>query len=177
MMAKDYSSLDCVVKTTKNSITYAYDKGYDKGYEDAKELTDAEFLGGLDKAWECARKILYSVDFGGYTCGELEKIFDIEEITDGVEIFKKFSASEAITRIKKYEEEKQKSEIKVGDEVGNAEEKYIITKILSKHYANVIDSDGGAAYIDPTKYRKTGRHFPQIAELLGQLKETSNDKK
>ena len=180
-MAKDYTDLEWLTNNVTESTKQAYDKGYDKGYKDAKELTDAEYLSGLDKAWECARKILYSIAFGGYTCGELEKIFDIENMDDTVEIFKKFSASEAIDRIKKYEEEKKaNNNFAIGDEIkriDGSSDKYIFTKPVGAHYANVIAPDGSVAYIDPTKYRKTGRHFPQIAELLGQLKETSNDKK
>jgi excinuclease ABC subunit B len=67
-----------------------------------------------------------------------------------------------------------------GDEIermNGSSVKYIFTKPVGEHYANVIAPDGGVAYIDPTKYRKTGRHFPQIAELLGQLKEGQDETK
>lgn len=81
------------------------------------------------------------------------------------------ACKEAIKLLK----EMQKDEVKVGDEVQsiygtNVGEKYIVTKPISKHYANVMTHDGGVAYIDPANYRKTGRHFPQIAEVLKQMR-------
>lgn len=83
------------------------------------------------------------------------------------DIIRNYSAFEIIEEIKKYEE------IKVGDEIerinGNHDRKYIVTKITESDYINIMFDDGGVGYINPIHYRKTGRHFPQIEEILKQM--------
>ena len=65
--------------------------------------------------------------------------------------------------------------IHVGDEIerikGNHDRKYIVTRIIESDYINIIFDDGGVGYVNPIHYRKTGRHFPQIEEVLKQLQE------
>ena len=169
-MSKDYSNIEGLIGNVKESIRNAYDKGYKQGFNEG--FNDGKAQGrneGLFEAWECARKIALRKD-------EARNAFhDIAP----VKVFEEYSASEAIAKIKEYEEKQKQadSEIKVGDEVGNAKGKYIITKILSHHYANVMATDGGMAYIDPTRYKKTGRTFPQIAEVVEQLKEEQDETK
>lgn len=46
-----------------------------------------------------------------------------------------------------------------------------VTKIIESDYINIIFDDGGVGYVNPIHYRKTGRHFPQIVEVLKQMKE------
>lgn len=80
------------------------------------------------------------------------------------------ACKEAIKLLKKMQTE----QVKVGDEVQsvygtNVGEKYMVTKLMNEHYANVMTHDGGVAYINPANYQKTGRHFPQIAEVLKQM--------
>lgn len=81
-----------------------------------------------------------------------------------------YSALEAITKIKEYEE------IKVGDEVKHKENgnTHIITKLVSENYANFIDADGTVGYIDPAVYKKTGRHF-DIQNIFEQMKGNNSD--
>ena len=77
--------------------------------------------------------------------------------------------------IKEYEQQKQdvKEEIKVGDEVeylicgGGLE---VITNIDRGEY-RLMDAYGNISYADGLRYHKrTGRHFPQIVEVLKQLR-------
>jgi hypothetical protein len=127
---------------------------------------------GLNDAWGCVNKI-FNMDFK-----IRREILGVDAANDTlVDIAKAFSAADVIAKIKEYEEKQKQAdtEIKVGDEVENAGEKYIITKILSHHYANVMATDGGVAYIDPTRYKKTGRHFDTIVEVLQQLKEGQDE--
>lgn len=119
---------------------------------------------GLNEAWEAARKISCTTEKGGYTWTVLEQIFNTRSLSD---IIDTYTASEAIDAIENYKE------IKVGDEIerinGNHDRKYIVTKIIESDYINIMFDDGGVGYANPIHYRKTGRHFPQIEEVLKQM--------
>ena len=70
-----------------------------------------------------------------------------------------------------------KGKIQVGDEV-----KYIrvgwtaiVTKIKEDGYLTLMGNDGAIANgYDEKDFIKTGRHFPEIAEVLQKMKETDN---
>ena len=98
---------DAISKVIRNAIRKEVDKqidaAYRRGYADGKariEPTKAEkeqiYNHGLDAAWECAKKLV------SLTPQRRAKILDCEEITVH-EVFD-FSASEAIAKIKEYEE-------------------------------------------------------------------------
>ena len=93
----------------------AYSRGFEDGKEAKEELAQKAYQKGLDDAWECARKLMLSsyVD-GGIASTEIVKIFGVRPYYT----LKDFSASEAIAKIKEYEEKQEaENEIKVGDEV------------------------------------------------------------
>lgn len=121
---------------------------------------------GLNEAWELARKIVCLPPDGGETVEWLEDTFGTAR-TDLV--LRNYSASEAIDAIENYEK------IKVGDEVVN---KYGWKKVATKTHENgaitLMDSDGNFTdyyKMELNDYEKTGRHFPQIEEVLKQMKE------
>jgi hypothetical protein len=124
---------------------------------------------GLADAWEAARKIvMYEAD-GGLRAEETEKIFGTLLCGN---IFKDFEASEAIAKIKAYEEKQDK--IKVGDEVFmNFAPNVIgiVTHIHSDGGSHIMWDDGTAGEYNITNCEKTGRHFPQIEKLLKAMKE------
>lgn len=121
---------------------------------------------GLNDAWELAREVISSPN------NENKSFTWVSENVIGsnvalFDIIRNYSASEIIEEIKKYEE------IKVGDEIerinGNHDRKYIVTKIIESDYINIMFDDGGVGYVNPIHYRKTGRHYPQIEEILKQM--------
>lgn len=120
---------------------------------------------GLNEAWEVARKIGSN---DGYSCGELSDIFG--SCSAGY-VFDYFTASEAIDAIEDSER------IKVGDEVVN---KYGWKRIVTNTHINgevtLMDSNGDfyaycRAEVSDLDLKKTGRHFPQIEEVLKQIKD------
>lgn len=134
------------------------------------------------EAWECTKKLRH-MDYS-----TLYKVFKGDDVVIhniqvmGLEaVFEKYSASEAIDKVKEYEEKQKQTdgEIKVGDEIerikGNKGRKYIVTKIIESDYINIIFDDGGVGYVNPIHYRKTGRRFPQIEEVLKQIQEDKYD--
>lgn len=135
--------------------------------ETAQELA---YLRGLDDVWECARKIqLLSGD-------ERYKIFGSESpIVD-------LGVRYCMAKIKAYEEQKKtEEEIEIGDEIIHRSARVVVTYINSyddewNGFA-INDCDNckpGQVYICMQgfkNWKKTGRHFQQIADVLKQLQE------
>ena len=145
--------------------------------QQAKQEEKTAYNKGLTDAWDAARKI------GAYEeAGELS-IYTMEQIFGhafSARIFHDFDASEVITKIKEYEDEQQK--IKVGDEViyqyNDREKTGIVYDVVNFSDGNVYQifspfelyaTDSVTSGIDKI-IRKTGRHFPQVEELLKAMK-------
>lgn len=115
---------------------------------------------GLNEAWELARDIILA---DNTTFTRLRKnVFGDDALFD---IIRKYSASEVIKKIREYEE------IKVGDEVKWQNGLGVI--IEYDGYSTTVMKPNGTATIvyNETVLKKTGRHFPQIEEVLKKLKE------
>lgn len=138
-------------------------------------LMDKSYERGLNLAWECAKKIATDMTIENLkSCGLIfDGEYEPEEYEYSCEVINKYSASEAIAKIKEYEEHKKKDEeIKVGDEVVYLDRVFVITSIVKNEYIIGFDSNGEyCSYHYKTKLKKTGRTFPQIVEVLKQIKE------
>lgn len=130
--------------------------------EEREGLNAKTYEDGLNDAWECAKKV---VEMGEYD----RKNVVFVRLDDGEFPFKKYSASEAITRIKEYE-----NRIKVGDEVidsnGMLEKRSVVVRV-SGSVITIMEGDGTVSRWEKEHFKKTGRHFPQIEEVLKQLQE------
>ena len=125
---------------------------------------------GLADAWEAARKMCRSVQRGGMTPKALLEIFGTPSTR---EIIIKNTVAETIAKIKAYEE--KQNEIKVGDEVCRKDRKdckFVVTAMTKDKVCFDCISKQGVFYqfCDPNLIEKTGRHFPQIEELLKAMK-------
>ena len=142
----------------------AYNKGYAQcqdDYGDAlKHAKDTAYQKGLEDAWKAARKIVCDE---GIDMNTLCTIFR-RGCSDS--IIRDYPASEAIAKLKAYEE-KQNDKIEVGDEViYNGTTKCIVVRPEDdERYASLIDSDGTHYSADHRECKKTGRHF-DIASIL-----------
>jgi len=162
-------------KTTISRLTpYTEDSAYAHGYTEAEskyreirdELEKQAYQKGLKDAWEAARKI------AKLNTDEQKRLFGCFGIYF---VAHEFSASEAIEKIRQYEKEKEE-QIQVGDEVNAPFGKAIVVNIdffAKKIWLVYADGHGGFEYFKdaPTK---TGRHFPEIAEVIAKMKETDN---
>jgi hypothetical protein len=141
--------------------------------ENFGDLQDAAYQRGLEDAWKAARKIVCDE---GIDMNTLCTIFR-RGCSDS--IIRDYSASEAITKLKAYEE-KQKADdkVKVGDEVewdnDFTGDRFIVTRIYQpygkKEQCDGIDDDGDvyrAVLIESLV--KTGRHF-DIQRILEDMK-------
>ena len=143
------------------------------GRDDAQKQVDEAYQRGLDDAWEAARKIFgYEMD-GGIPINELGGVFGYAEdaIFCTADIIRHNSASEAIAKLKSYEEKQKADELKVGDEVmlNNGTKTYIVVS-FGENTACGFTSDGIWTGWELNKITKTGRHF-NIDKILEEMKE------
>lgn len=125
---------------------------------------------GAEKAWELAQKIRLSENSGGMSLLELNECFGTCAIH---EIFSN-SYSEVAQMYEAWV--KQDEEIKVGDEVRsriNRSKICVVTNIMKvgeNTQFNCLQNDGKTDWFSSTKnFEKTGRHFPEIVELLKKM--------
>ena len=122
---------------------------------------------GLNEAWELARDIVCLPVDGGKSSEWLEITFGTarDEL-----VLRDYSASEAIKQAK--HEEKQE-EIKVGDEVTDDDGWEGVVTWISPNgeYLIILQKDGTSLHWEKERFKKTGRHFPEIAEVLKQMQE------
>lgn len=135
------------------------------------DLQDTAYQRGLEDAWEAARKIIHMPE------GDLLNIFTecYSAVCTALQVLLKYDASEAIAKLKAYED-KQKADDKivVGDEVNWLGDCFIVTRIFQPHnmkeQCEGIDDDG-CVYHDVLMddIEKTGRHF-DIASILEDMR-------
>ena len=168
------------IERMKSDIDYIAEEAYQKGLhvgESKCEYCDA-YQGGLDDAWACARKIFgYETD-GGLPLDELRNVFGVKDVPFcTADIFRINTASEALAKIKAYEEQqKADAEIKVGDEVmsNNAISDHtgvVLALSPGENSAKVLENDGSMAWVAVNVLIKTGRHFNFLTPLLNEMKE------
>lgn len=160
----------------KNKIHELIESAYRMGYEDGKNL---EYDLGLNDAWECARKMMLSDEDGGIALSDILKIFGMTQYS----AIKRFSASESIAKIKEYEEKQKQEddEIKIGDEIKNKwGTRGVVVEIAPQYNGATVYSvlwrNAERRCLDKSDWdsyevwKKTGRHFSQIEEVLEQMK-------
>ena len=140
--------------------------------ENFGELQDEAYQRGLEDAWEAARKIVVNPDNGGIASETLLEIFGMRGYTY---IMQENTAQEAIDKIKAYEDkQKEKSSIKVGDEVKHHFQGYgVVTRIKEvngKTHYNAVWSNGNTGYYRFDDLKKTGKHY-DIASILEAMRE------
>lgn len=146
-------------------------EAYDKGFEDGKELCpvpevchENAYQRGLNDAWEAARKIAHLALWYDYRTETGKLNVCARDVLDY------FSASEAIEKIRQYEREQE--EIKVGNEVNGKGGRGTITKISDDgDHFNVMWENGSTGYYMIGDFKKTGRNFPEIIEVLRKMQE------
>lgn len=136
--------------------------------EETKRSVDEAYQRGLDDAWEAARKIVLNPDEGGISTRNLSAIFGLGTMQYA---FTKNSASEAIAKLKAYEEKQAEDEIKAGDEVKLRahKENYLVTSYKQDgDMCNLMDVRGGFFRVKKCDIHKTGRHF-DIEKILEEM--------
>lgn len=139
---------------------------------DTKICVKDAYAKGLEDAWECIRK------FRNLSERERDKIFDTIWLQD---ILSHFKPLEVVQKIKEYEERQKQDatdmndgSIKVGDEIINGGVVGVVTHVRGIEYGmkafTLIDKTGKVWNFNDLLAKRTGRNFPQIAEVLRQLR-------
>lgn len=174
-------------KQARELIEQVYQRGFNVGYEEGKGQAWSEEIKkyeigpdkkkeyieqGRNEAWEAVKKFYLPVVDGGLPGEAIKELFGAH---NWIGIVQNFSASEVVEKLKTWEQKQQEDEIHVdvGDEVTTDDGRKMI--VLGRdcggwyHLLNYT----GLTYdrICSSDIKKTGRHFPEIAELLKKLKE------
>lgn len=162
----------------------AREAGYEDGYNDGlKALQRTElYTNGMNDAWAVALQVVLPEKAGGkYTSDELREIFGVEF---DYQCLQKYTPQEVIRKLSDYDEQKKKTDqkIRVGDEIESCigkGEKYIVLrtylnvsaeKMLTLLLRGDGDIDSYRLYDDGVaRFKKTGNHFPQVAELMTEI--------
>lgn len=151
---------------TEPDLEQVRKEGYRQGYDTGYGTKVNEFYEqGLFDAWETAREIHRMPE------GDILDLFPdcYASVCTAAQAILKYDASEAIAKIKEYEDGKQ--EIKVGDEVKTEDgQKMVIAALINKDFAG-LGGDGRFMFgeLDETITR-TGRHFTEIAAVLQKMR-------
>ena len=159
-----------IKKQAQQLIEQAYYRGFKAGREDMqdweKDQADRLIEQGRNEAWELAYRLVFNQ-------GNIRDVFDVEALG---RIFETYSATEAIEKIREYEErqkQEEDSKIRVGDEVIYHDDKGVVVLVANNGRAISIMSANGGWMIraDNKELVKTGRTFPEIVELLKKMQE------
>ena len=126
------------------------------------ELQDEAYQAGMDKAWEIARRIRLNYEDGGIDGDGLRKMFGT---ANTYTIIKDNTASEAVAKIKAYDNVTPSDRIEVGDEVQRDGHKFIVTKIIDDTWFDGVDANGTPIAVIIANVTKTGKHY-DIASIL-----------
>ena len=168
-MKREYSDIGGIQQQAADIIRQAYDKGYKQGIKDGNindgtfaEKVNEAYSKGLDEAWYVAKKIVLEND----DSLSIDELRDIFKDSNPHRILETFSPSNAIARVKAYEEKqkcdncpksinpdyttckecegKQKQtddEIKVGDEINNKwGTNGVVVEIAPQHNGAIVYS-------------------------------------
>lgn len=164
---KDFeSNRTQIMNSIENRVRQAYNSGYDTGFHDGEiagynktDIWQDGYYKGLEEAWECAKSLNYK-----YHSFELRQIFDYD---DADVVLAHFTAYEAIEKIRAYESKLNEpdKEIRVGDEIVYETGAKSVVSRIRDDFCYCID---GVGY-PKERCEKTGRHFPQIEEVIKQM--------
>lgn len=153
----------------------AYDKGFNDGFEDCREpcedceerkKTEKEaYARGLNDAWTAAKRLVLGVSYGGFDAYKLIRIFSCSSYSD---ILRTFTVSEAVEKIKAWEEQdkKEREGLRVGTEIIAFDgQKGVIYRIINGMFW-YIRADGTTSWDHPENLKRTDRYFPELKEIL-----------
>jgi hypothetical protein len=119
-----------------------------------------------------AKKILFPRRLykEAYGPGEVDVIFGERESLLGLS---KMTIFEVMNKVELYEKQKaEKDKIKDGDEVRlNDGTKGVVVFSSTDGHLNIVNAYGGMRSYNATEVIKTGRHFPQMVEMMREMRD------
>lgn len=172
----DFKDPEDLTPYTEPDLDAIRNEAYEKGVQDTKQhWVDAPrscayklgYENGLNDAWDAVRKIALDEKDGGLDVAAYHEIFGYGKSFCAV--LKTFSAPEAIEKIRQYEQEQEN--FKVGYEVINDEDVRGTIVDMDDYLLHVLDENGVIQAWPREDVVKTGRHFPEIAEVIKTMQE------
>ena len=135
---------------------------------------DTQIDHAQNEVWDLAKIIMDDENKGGMSMDDIEECFGGHGLID----ISKLSYKEAREKYDAWK--KKKGEIKVGDELAyndDKEETAIVTRIIKESGTFNGFGKDGEAYREYFYrfWHKTGRSFPEVAELLNKMKVRADD--
>ena len=168
----DMNGVGKLTPYTEPDLEQVREEAYEDGYKTAKvqcniqaekdlrEVGERHYQKGLSDAWEAARKVV------ALSTVDRREVFGSEYMYS---ILEKHTAAEAIEKIRQYEQKQE--DFKVGDEVISDEDVKGVTIDMDDYLLHVLDENGVVQAWPREDAVKTGRHFPEIAEVLQKMRE------
>lgn len=164
---------------TEPDLDAIRNEAYEKGVQDTKQhWVDAPrscayklgYENGLNDLWEAMQKAIKmycEIDNEVF----LRVFYDVkcdwgESVLQA--LFKN-TPQHLIDSIREYEQ-RQEEQIRVGDEVITASGKAVVMGVGPVHFEYAY-ADGSSGYDEVKNVKKTGRNFPEIAEVLQKMRE------
>lgn len=165
----DNNGLDKLTPYTESDTESIRKEAYEQGYTDGRKKHEVEvyaiaytngkqdgYQKGINDAWEAARTL--------WNTPNRKEVFGHTTFSTTLTTL---TAQETIEKIRQYEQEKEE-EIRVGDEVEDGVANLIVLEINEDGTVSGFDDEGSIIHATPRK--KTGRHFPEIAEVLTKMR-------
>ena len=150
----------------------AYQRGYENGFiaghlkaeKSGQSFYEDGYRCGLNDAWNAARTL--------WNTPNRKEIFGHTTFNT---VLTTLTAQETIEKIRQYDHEKEER-IQVGDEIEAVSGKAVVVYVddVDEHKVRYVYSNGVYAFNYIDKVTKTGRHFPEIAEVFAKMKESDN---
>ena len=160
---------DCDNKpaTFYNSLDNLEELNSDYINEHYGELQDEAYQAGMDKAWEIARRIRLNCEDGGIDGDGLRKMFGT---ANTYTIIKDNTASEAVAKIKAYDNVTHSDRIEVGDIVDVYGNLGVVTYMYELEACVMMIEDGSSGNWNLGELKKTGKHY-DIQSILEAMRQ------
>lgn len=154
-----------IKKQVSECINAAFSKGYETCFEQKKEIEDRAYQKGLEDMCNAFR-VAYEL-----SDDQMETVFDDIWFSS---IFRKYTPAEFVKVIedwKQKQEEMDKDEIRVGDEVEDYQGNILYAVDICDGYIRCWTKEGMSVPLADVCLKKTGKHIDGIAEVLKQMQE------
>ena len=166
-------------EVTADAYQRGYENGFVAGHLKAEKSGQSFYEDGYQRGMADAnRDGEYNADDGWYVMQKISLLpnpikTELFGTAETAVILQGNSFKDALAKLAEYEQ-RQEEQIRVGDEVITASGKAVVTGVGPVHFEYDY-ADGSHGYDEVKNVKKTGRHFPEIAEVLQKMQMKDGD--
>lgn len=163
-------------EVTADAYQRGYENGFIAGHLKAEKSGQSFYEDGYQRGMADAnRDGEYNADDGWYVMQKISLLpnpikTELFGTAETAVILQDNSFKDALDKLTEYEQEKEE-QIQVGNEVITSSGKAVVTGVGPVHF-EYVNADG-SGFDEVKNVKKTGRHYPEIAEVLRKIKEES----